>query len=93
MACSRDYTVAYVFSTSASNGTVSAYAVDYQSGELTQITGSPFAGQVGNNPVTLVAAPNQKSVSLLDRGDPRVSIHAGQRGEFKQPLRLTSQTA
>jgi len=65
VACSRDYTVAYVFSTSASNGTVSAYAVDYQSGELTQISGSPFAGQVGNNPVTLIAAPNQKFIYII----------------------------
>ena len=65
VACSRDYTVAYVFSTSSSNGTVSAYAVDFQSGELTQISGSPFAGQVGNNPVTLVAAPNQKFIYII----------------------------
>jgi len=65
LACSRDYTVAYVFSTSASNGSVSAYAVDYQSGELTQIQGSPFAGQVGNNPVTLIAAPNQKFIYII----------------------------
>ena len=65
VACSRDYTVAYVFSTSASNGTVSAYAVDYQSGELTQISGSPFASQVGNNPVTLIAAPNQKFIYII----------------------------
>jgi len=65
VACSRDYTVAYVFSTSASNGTISAYGVDYQSGELTQISGSPFAGQVGNNPVTLVAAPNQKYIYIV----------------------------
>ena len=65
VACSRDYTVAYVFSTSSSNGTISAYAVDFQSGELTQISGSPFAGQVGNNPVTLVAAPNQKFIYII----------------------------
>ena len=65
IACSRDYTVAYVFSTSASNGTISSYAVDYQSGELTQVSGSPFTGQVGNNPVTLVAAPNQKFIYVI----------------------------
>ena len=65
VACSRDYTVAYVFSTSGSNGSVSAYAVDYQSGELTQISGSPFVGQAGNNPVTLIAAPNQKFIYII----------------------------
>jgi 6-phosphogluconolactonase len=65
IACSRDYTVAYVFSTSASGGTVSAYAVDYQSGELTQIAGSPFTAQAGNNPSTLIAAPNQKFIYVI----------------------------
>ena len=49
-ACSRDYTVAYVYAVSGQNSTVSAYAVDYQSGALTQITGSPFTG-TGRDPV------------------------------------------
>jgi len=57
VACSRDYTAAYVYVTSASAGTVSAYGVDYQSGVLTQLNGSPFASQL-SNPVTLVAAPS-----------------------------------
>jgi 6-phosphogluconolactonase len=73
VACSRDYVVAYVFSTSASNGTVSAYAVDYQSGELTQVSGSPFTSQVGTNPVTLVAAPNQKFIYIIG-GSPQSSV-------------------
>ena len=34
--CSRDYTVAYVYTTSAQNASVSAFAVDYQAGVLTQ---------------------------------------------------------
>ena len=42
VACSRDYTAAYVYSVSNSTGQVSAFAVDYQSGVLTQISGSPF---------------------------------------------------
>jgi 6-phosphogluconolactonase (cycloisomerase 2 family) len=63
-ACSRDYTVAYVYSVSAANGTVSAFAVDYQSGVLTQISGSPFATQF-TNPVTLVASPNGKFVYVV----------------------------
>ncbi|MES2390131.1 MAG: beta-propeller fold lactonase family protein [Acidobacteriota bacterium] len=63
-ACSRDYTAAYVYATSASTGTISAYGVDYQSGVLTQISGSPFASQL-TNPVTLVAAPNQKYIYVI----------------------------
>ncbi len=63
-ACSRDYTAAYVYSVSAANGTVSAFAVDYQSGVLTQISGSPFATQF-TNPVTLVASPNGKFVYVI----------------------------
>jgi 6-phosphogluconolactonase len=55
-ACSRDYTAAYVYSTSASTGTISAFGVDYQSGVLTQVNGSPFASQL-TNPTTLVPAP------------------------------------
>lgn len=64
-ACSRDYTAAYVYATSASTGSVSAYAVDYQSGILTQISGSPFAGQVGANPVTLVADSTNENLYVI----------------------------
>ena len=63
-ACSRDYVAAYVYSASSTNGTVSAFAVDYQSGILTQIAGSPFASTL-TNPSTLVAAPNGKFVYVL----------------------------
>jgi 6-phosphogluconolactonase (cycloisomerase 2 family) len=63
-ACSRDYTSAYVYSASSSNGTISAFAVDYQSGVLTQISGSPFASQL-SNPSTLVPAPNGKFIYVI----------------------------
>ncbi len=63
-ACSRDYTVAYVYATSASNGTVSAFAVDYQTGSLVQIAGSPFATNF-TNPVTLVVHPSSKLVYVI----------------------------
>lgn len=65
VACSRDYTVAYVYATSASNGTVSAFGVDYQSGVLTQISGSPFPTNVGNNLTTLVPSPNGKFLYVI----------------------------
>jgi 6-phosphogluconolactonase (cycloisomerase 2 family) len=62
--CSRDYTVAYVYSVSAANGTVSAYAVDYQDGVLTQLNGSPFATQF-TNPTTLITAPSGKFLYVI----------------------------
>jgi 6-phosphogluconolactonase len=58
-ACSRDYTADYVYTVSASNGNINAFGVDYQSGILTQITGSPFSDQFQSN-TTIVAAPNGK---------------------------------
>jgi 6-phosphogluconolactonase (cycloisomerase 2 family) len=64
VACSRDYTCAYVYTISDSTGSISAFAVDYQSGVLTQISGSPFTGQA-SNPVTVVAAPNGKTIYVV----------------------------
>jgi 6-phosphogluconolactonase len=61
IACSRDYTAAYVYSVSNNGGQVSAFAVDYQSGVLTQISGSPFTSNL-TNPTKLIAAPNGKTL-------------------------------
>ncbi len=63
-ACSRDYTVAYVYAVSAQNGGVSAFNVDYQTGSLTQIAGSPFTSQL-TNPVSIVTAPNGKFIYVI----------------------------
>ena len=62
--CSRDYTAAYVYSTSASNGTISGFAVDYQSGVLTPLSGSPFTSQL-SNPTTVVAAPSGRFLYVI----------------------------
>ena len=64
--CSRDYTVAYVYSVSggATGGTVSAYGVDYQTGILNQIAGSPFQIQF-TNPSKIIAHPNNKYVYVI----------------------------
>ena len=62
--CSRDYTVAYVYSVSAANGGISAYAVDYETGILSQISGSPFTTPF-TNPTTVVAAPNDKYIYVI----------------------------
>ena len=63
-ACSRDYTVAYVYAVSASGGGISAFNVDYQTGSLTQVAGSPFNSQL-NNPVSIITAPNGKFVYVI----------------------------
>ena len=63
-ACSRDYVAAYVFAASNASGSISSYGVDYQSGVLTQVNGSPFPSQL-TNPVTLVAHPNNKYLYLI----------------------------
>ena len=71
-ACSRDYTVAYLYSTSAGTQTVGAFAIDYQTGTLTQIAGSPFSG-VGRNPVTLIAHPSGKFLYVVSHDDSTVA--------------------
>src|SRR5450432_1224860 len=67
-ACTRDYTVAYVYMTTAKSnpGVINQYAVDYQSGALIPI-GSPVAA--GNDPVTLVPSPSGLFVYVLNRLD------------------------
>ncbi|WP_158820025.1 beta-propeller fold lactonase family protein [Granulicella sp. S156] len=74
-ACSRDYTVAYVYATSLQSNEVSAYAVDYQSGALTQINGSPFTG-TGNEPVAIVPAPNGKFLYVIANQTSNVTEYA-----------------
>ena len=67
-ACSRDYTVAYLYVTSSTKttaGVVNAYAVDYQSGALQQLPDSPVPSG-GKNPVTLVASPSGKFLYVLN---------------------------
>src|SRR6476660_8046292 len=71
-ACTRDYTVAYLYATS-SNG-INEYAVDYQSGALVAITGSPVSA--GNNPVSIVATTNGLFLYVLNQGDSTVQEFA-----------------
>jgi 6-phosphogluconolactonase len=60
-ACSRDYTADYVYTVSASNGNINAFGVDFQSGVLTPIAGSPFTDNLASH-TTVVAAPNGKFI-------------------------------
>jgi len=76
-ACSRDYTVDYLYVTSAttstSGGAVNAYAVDYQSGALTPLADSPIPSG-GRNPVGLVASPNQKFIYVINQEAPSSNV-------------------
>ena len=62
--CSRDYTVGYVYAVSASNAAVSAYAIDFQTGILNQIAGSPFTSTV-SDPLKIVASPNNQAIYII----------------------------
>ncbi|GAC1419953.1 MAG: hypothetical protein NVSMB62_13370 [Acidobacteriaceae bacterium] len=72
--CSNDYTVAYVYMTTAKtlpHGLINAYKVDYQSGYLYALADSPVdAG--GRNTVAVVAAPNNLALYTVNRDDSNV---------------------
>lgn len=75
-ACSRDYTSDYLYVTCATKtttGGISAYAVDYQSGALTPLADSPIPSG-GNNPVSLVASPNQKFIYVINNAAPSSNV-------------------
>ena len=63
-ACSRDYVSDYVYTVSASSGNINGFAVDYQTGILSQITGSPF--QTGfTRETAVVPSPDGKFLYVL----------------------------
>jgi 6-phosphogluconolactonase (cycloisomerase 2 family) len=72
-ACGRDYTVGYVYATTAQGtaGLVNGYKVDYQQGYLVQLSNSPLPSG-GKNPVTIVASPDHLSVYVVHRDDSNV---------------------
>jgi 6-phosphogluconolactonase len=63
-------TVDYVYVASSKNspGQINVYDLDYQSGALTQISGSPFSSG-GSDPVALVTSPNFKNLYVVNRND------------------------
>lgn len=73
-ACSRDFTVAYLYataSTTTTTGLVDGYLIDYQAGSLTQLANSPTPSG-GKNPVTLAASPSGKYIYVVNRDDSNV---------------------
>jgi 6-phosphogluconolactonase len=78
-ACSRDYTVAYLYSTSAKgdasgNGAINAYRIDYQSGIPIQLEDSPVAAQ--RNPVSIVATSDNKNLYVVNNGSSSIGWYA-----------------
>ncbi|ADV81561.1 lactonase family protein [Terriglobus saanensis] len=73
IACTRDYTVAYVYATSTKSnpGLVNVYHVDFQSGSLMQLSDSPVSSG-GKNPVGLVVTNSQKSLFVINRDDSNI---------------------
>ncbi|QNI37782.1 lactonase family protein [Edaphobacter albus] len=88
-ACTRDYTVAYLYATAAGAG-INEYAVDYQSGALVPISGSPVAA--GNNPTKLIASPNGLFIYVLNQGDSTVQEFAIDEGSGKLTSKNTYPT-
>lgn len=80
-ACSRDYTVGFLYvtssrgSTSAANGVLNEYGIDYQTGSLIRLASS---GQDtgGRNPVALTVTANQKDVIVVNRDDSNLVVFA-----------------
>ena len=75
--CTLDYTVGYVYvTTNKSNpGLIDQYAIDFDTGAVSQI-GTPVAA--GNDPVTLVASASGKFVYVINQGDSTVQEFAVQ---------------
>jgi 6-phosphogluconolactonase len=79
-ACTRDYTVAYLYSTASNKGAagaINAYAIDYQTGSLVKIGN---AAATGINPVSVVATTNGLFVYVVNRDDSTVqefSVNGG----------------
>src|SRR6516165_9417165 len=72
-ACGNDYTVAYLYTTTAkaNPGLITGYKIDYLTGTLSTLADSPVPSG-GKNPVTLVASPNSKFLYVVHRDDSSV---------------------
>ena len=72
-ACGNDYTVAYLYTTTAkaNPGLITGYKIDYVTGTLSTLEDSPVPSG-GKNPVTLVASPNSKFLYVVHRDDSSV---------------------
>jgi 6-phosphogluconolactonase (cycloisomerase 2 family) len=68
-----DNTIDYVFVISSKNnpGQINAYKLDYQSGSLLQVSGSPYSSG-GANPTGVVTSPNYQNLYVVNRGSNQI---------------------
>ncbi len=79
-ACSRDFILGYVYVPTArplaagsNNGGISAFGIDFLSGSLVPLADSPIPA--GNNPVALVASPNNLNLYVVNQNDSNVMVY------------------
>jgi 6-phosphogluconolactonase len=84
-ACSRDYTVAYLYVTAKTAGTtglINAYAIDYQSGSLEPLADSPIPSG-GRNPNGIAVMPDGTGLFVINHDDSSiVSFNIGTDGKL-----------
>ena len=73
-ACSRDYTVGYLYVSTSRTALISAYSIDFQSGSLQQLQDSPIpaSDNPAANPVAIVSAPNAQSIYVINHDNSTV---------------------
>jgi 6-phosphogluconolactonase len=73
--CARDYTLAYLYVTAQTpnGGEVLQYSVDFQTGAVVPF-GTP--AMAGSNPIASVAAPDAKSIYVVNQGSSTVQPFA-----------------
>ncbi len=75
-ACSRDYTLAYLYvtaKTSGVSGLINAYAIDYQSGSLLALADSPIP--TGKNPVAITVLPDGNGLFVANHDDSTIEVY------------------
>ncbi|HWZ51256.1 MAG TPA: hypothetical protein VNW54_07315 [Granulicella sp.] len=78
VACDNDYTLGYVYSTSAgtATGLINAYGIDNQTGTLKLLPDSPIPSG-GRNPVTLVSDPVNHTFLYVVNHDDSTVVQVG----------------
>lgn len=92
-ACTRDFTVAYLYATASnqtSTGVINAYQVSYASGALVAVNSSP--AKTGVNPVAMVTAPGGLFVYVINKGDSTVQQFAVNTGDGSLTAKNTYKT-
>lgn len=94
-ACSRDYTVGFLYALSTVSktpdgfGTIAEYGIDYQTGALLTLASSGQSTN-GRNPVSLVISANQKNVYVVNHDDSNIeALLIGTDGKL-YPQKVTS---